>query len=371
MGGVRPRPVARRLAACATASTRTTSSPASAPRRTRTTPDATVVEFVVAAGQEGTGAWLRATVDGDTRSSVPTSSRPSPADIVFTVTPADATALHDGTLDLSRRVHARPGEDGRRLRRAAAVPAAHRRRRTRPCRSPSSCPASAGSRHRQGEMPALEDARHGGAALAVEAQVADPGDLAGRRDRAPRGRRRWRRAPRSRRRRAARSGRSPSARSTRRGCTSDSRNRSWRRRRPAPRRRCPRRRRRSARRPSAGTRAPRSRPRPYPVSRSTTTPGGGVAPEGRRDRHVDADEIALEAERLEQHAGARVAEVDTRPQVARHGAREVRARARRSPRRRRAPRGRAPRRGPRLALRARRRRARATPSGGSPCSLNV
>jgi hypothetical protein len=59
-----------------------------------------VVEFVVAAGKkEQARGWARvaeaAVVErGD-------GAPPAPADITFTATPADAQALHDGTLDLS------------------------------------------------------------------------------------------------------------------------------------------------------------------------------------------------------------------------------------------------------------------------------
>jgi len=60
----------------------------------------TVIEFVVAAGKkEQTRGWVRlsgAAVVGR-GSGVP----PDPADVTFTATPADAQALHDGTLDLS------------------------------------------------------------------------------------------------------------------------------------------------------------------------------------------------------------------------------------------------------------------------------
>jgi len=63
-------------------------------------PDAVVVEFVVAAGKkEQARGWARvadATVvdRGD-------GAAGDPADLTFTATPADAAALHDGTLDLT------------------------------------------------------------------------------------------------------------------------------------------------------------------------------------------------------------------------------------------------------------------------------
>jgi len=59
-----------------------------------------VVEFVVAAAKkEQARSWVRV-VDGavaDRGEGAPA----DPADITFTATPADAHALHDGTLDLS------------------------------------------------------------------------------------------------------------------------------------------------------------------------------------------------------------------------------------------------------------------------------
>ena len=58
------------------------------------------VEFVVAAGKREQARW-HVDLDGDRVRSVSEGSAPEPADIVFTCTPADAQALHDGTLDLS------------------------------------------------------------------------------------------------------------------------------------------------------------------------------------------------------------------------------------------------------------------------------
>jgi SCP-2 sterol transfer family len=64
-------------------------------------PDAgTVVEFVVALGKkEQARGWARVGDSGvlDRGDGVP----PEPAAITFTASPADAQALHDGTLDLS------------------------------------------------------------------------------------------------------------------------------------------------------------------------------------------------------------------------------------------------------------------------------
>ncbi|MDQ1475033.1 MAG: sterol transfer family [Actinomycetota bacterium] len=59
-----------------------------------------IVEFVVAAGKkEQARGWVRV-ADG---SVVERGDRASagPADVTFTATPADAQALHDGSLDLS------------------------------------------------------------------------------------------------------------------------------------------------------------------------------------------------------------------------------------------------------------------------------
>jgi hypothetical protein len=64
-------------------------------------PDAdTIVEFVVAVGKkEQARGWARVGPDGVLdRGDGPS---PEPATITFTATPADAQALHDGTLDLS------------------------------------------------------------------------------------------------------------------------------------------------------------------------------------------------------------------------------------------------------------------------------
>jgi hypothetical protein len=59
-----------------------------------------VVEFVVAAGKkEQARGWARlagASIVGHGEG-----APPEPADITFTATPADAEALHDGSLDLS------------------------------------------------------------------------------------------------------------------------------------------------------------------------------------------------------------------------------------------------------------------------------
>ncbi len=60
----------------------------------------TVVEFVVAAGKsEQARGWVRIadTAVVERGEGAP----PEPADVTFTATPADAQAMHDGTLDLS------------------------------------------------------------------------------------------------------------------------------------------------------------------------------------------------------------------------------------------------------------------------------
>jgi hypothetical protein len=59
-----------------------------------------LVEFVVAQGKKEQARGY-AHLDGTRIVGTATGPAPSPADIVFTLTPADATALHDGTLDLS------------------------------------------------------------------------------------------------------------------------------------------------------------------------------------------------------------------------------------------------------------------------------
>jgi putative sterol carrier protein len=59
-----------------------------------------IVEFVVAAGKkEQARGWAR--VDGGTVVEKGERAPADPADVTFTATPADAQALHDGTLDLS------------------------------------------------------------------------------------------------------------------------------------------------------------------------------------------------------------------------------------------------------------------------------
>jgi hypothetical protein len=59
-----------------------------------------LVEFVVAQGKKEQARGY-AHLDGTRIVGTDTGAAPRPADIVFTVTPADATALHDGSLDLS------------------------------------------------------------------------------------------------------------------------------------------------------------------------------------------------------------------------------------------------------------------------------
>ena len=60
-----------------------------------------IIEFVVAAGKsEKARSWARVEPDG----AVPEQGSGAPADrpdVTFTATPADAQALHDGTLELS------------------------------------------------------------------------------------------------------------------------------------------------------------------------------------------------------------------------------------------------------------------------------
>jgi hypothetical protein len=59
-----------------------------------------IVEFVVAAGKkEQARGWIRL-ADGSVVEHGESASA-EPADVTFTATPADAQALHDGTLDLS------------------------------------------------------------------------------------------------------------------------------------------------------------------------------------------------------------------------------------------------------------------------------
>jgi hypothetical protein len=59
-----------------------------------------LVEFVIAAGKkEQARGWAR--VAGDAVAERGEGASPEPADLTFTATPADAQAMHDGTLDLS------------------------------------------------------------------------------------------------------------------------------------------------------------------------------------------------------------------------------------------------------------------------------
>ena len=59
-----------------------------------------VVEFVVAAGKkEQARSWT--CLDGGKVVGRGENAPDAPADVTFTATPADAQALHDGTLDLS------------------------------------------------------------------------------------------------------------------------------------------------------------------------------------------------------------------------------------------------------------------------------
>src|SRR3954454_430831 len=59
-----------------------------------------IVEFVVAAGKkEQARGWAR--IDGDAIAEQGAGAPATPADVTFTATPAEAQAMHDGTLDLS------------------------------------------------------------------------------------------------------------------------------------------------------------------------------------------------------------------------------------------------------------------------------
>jgi hypothetical protein len=59
-----------------------------------------IVEFVVAAGKkEQARGWVRVADGGVVERG--DSASTEPADVTFTATPADAQALHDGSLDLS------------------------------------------------------------------------------------------------------------------------------------------------------------------------------------------------------------------------------------------------------------------------------
>ena len=59
-----------------------------------------IVEFVVAAGKkEQARGWVR--VDDGAVVARGDGAPADPADVTFTATPADAQALHEGTLDLS------------------------------------------------------------------------------------------------------------------------------------------------------------------------------------------------------------------------------------------------------------------------------
>ena len=58
------------------------------------------MEFVVAAGKkEQVRGWVR--VDDQQVLARGEGAPPEPADIIFTTTPADAQAMHEGTFDLS------------------------------------------------------------------------------------------------------------------------------------------------------------------------------------------------------------------------------------------------------------------------------
>jgi SCP-2 sterol transfer family len=59
-----------------------------------------LVEFVVAQGKKEQARGY-AHLDGTRIVGTESGAAPAPADLVFTMTPADATALHEGTLELS------------------------------------------------------------------------------------------------------------------------------------------------------------------------------------------------------------------------------------------------------------------------------
>ncbi|MGH8977082.1 MAG: SCP2 sterol-binding domain-containing protein [Acidimicrobiia bacterium] len=59
-----------------------------------------LVEFVVAQGKKEQARGY-AHVDGQRILGSEAGAAPKPADIVFTLTPADANALHEGSLDLT------------------------------------------------------------------------------------------------------------------------------------------------------------------------------------------------------------------------------------------------------------------------------
>ena len=59
-----------------------------------------IVEVIVAAGKKEQGRSYT-TLDGDRVIGTEQGASPTPADIVFTVTPPLAQELHDGNLDLS------------------------------------------------------------------------------------------------------------------------------------------------------------------------------------------------------------------------------------------------------------------------------
>ena len=102
-------------------------------RARRAAVTAMIVEFVVAAGKkEQARGWARVD-DG----AVVERGDGAPADAGRRHVHRDAGRRAGAARRHARplgRVHARPGEDGRRLRRAAAVPAAHGRRRRRGAR---------------------------------------------------------------------------------------------------------------------------------------------------------------------------------------------------------------------------------------------
>ena len=126
--------------ACPRVSTKTTSSPACTSRRAAVNAPM-IVEFVVAAGQEGTGPRLGA---HRRRRASPSSGEGAPADAADVTLHRDTGRRAGAARRHARplgRLHARPGEDGRRLRRAAAVPAADGGPGARRTASPTCSPA--------------------------------------------------------------------------------------------------------------------------------------------------------------------------------------------------------------------------------------
>jgi hypothetical protein len=60
-----------------------------------------IIQFVVAAGKKEQGRSWAEVGDADAVTAHGEGTPPSEADVTFTATPADAQALHDGSLELS------------------------------------------------------------------------------------------------------------------------------------------------------------------------------------------------------------------------------------------------------------------------------